>query len=78
MAARRKYNWEEWFERDLTVLLRGSDYHCSQSTMVQTVRNNASQRGVRVRVTDTDDSVVIRVVGRTHALPHTDSATVPV
>ena len=69
----RKYRWEEWFGRPLTVLVNGLDYHCSQSTMSQMVRNNASQRGLRVRVTDTGDTIIIEVVGE---VQHTDKAAV--
>lgn len=61
---RRKYPWEEWFEQERVVLLRGVHYACSQSTMVQMVRNNASARGVQVRVTDIDARIVIDVLGR--------------
>lgn len=59
---RRKYRWEDWFDRPRTVLVRGTDYHCSQSTMVAMIRNNASMRQARVRLTDTGDSIVIEVV----------------
>ena len=61
MAAHRKYPWEEWFGRPSTILVRGTDYHCSQSTMAQTVRNNASQRGLRVQVTDKGTEILIEV-----------------
>lgn len=63
MAAKRKYCWEEWFGVPRTVLVRGIDYLCSQSTMCGMIRNNASQRGMRVRVVDRDDTIVIEVVG---------------
>lgn len=63
MGARRKYKWDIWFGQPRTVLTRGVDYQCSQATMAQTVRNNASQRGLRVSVTDTGDSIVIEIVG---------------
>ena len=62
MAAKRKYMWEEWFDRTDTILVRGVHYDCSQSTMAQTIRNNASQRGLRVRLTDTGTEIWIQVV----------------
>lgn len=68
-----KYDWEEWFGRPSTRLVRGADYHCSQSAMVYQVRNNASMRGVRVRVVDNGDSIDIEVVGE---ILHPDQATV--
>ena len=70
---RRIYKWEQWLTAPRTILVRGVDYHCSQSTMAGMVRNNASMRGVRVRVVDNRDSIVIEVP---HAVPHTDRATV--
>lgn len=59
----RKYPWEEWFRRERAVLLRGVHYRCSQSTMVQAVRNNASRRGLRVKIDDTDTEITVEVVG---------------
>lgn len=70
---KRIYQWEQWFERPRTVLVRGVDYHCSQTTMSGMVRNNASRRGVRTRITDDGKSITIEVTG---AVPHTDKAAV--
>ena len=63
MAAHRKYRWEEWFTQGTVVLVHGVDYHCSQSAMVQTARNNASRRGLRVSIIDNGDTIVIEVTG---------------
>lgn len=76
---RRKYPWEEWFALGTFTLVGGVHYHCSQSTMAQTVRNNASSRGLRVRLDDTGTSIVVRVIARrngTHEVLHTDKAPV--
>ena len=73
MAAKRKYGWEEWFDQPRTVLVSGTDYHCSQSTMAGMVRNNASQRGVRVRLTDTGKSIIIEVVNE---VPRTNQVAI--
>lgn len=54
MAA-RKYPWERWFDGGRTEIRRGADYHLSQSMMYATIKNNASLRALRVRVTETDD-----------------------
>ena len=78
MAAKRLYKWEEWFGRRRIVLVRGVNYDCSQSTMVQMIRNNATRLGIRVRVLDTRDAIVVEVVSRKgwHSeIPHTDQAT---
>ena len=73
MGAKRKYMWEDWFDKPHTLLVRGVDYHCSQSAMAGMVRNNASQRGVRVRIIDTGWSITIEVTGE---VPHTDKVAV--
>lgn len=75
MAAKRKYWWEEWFSKPRTVLIREIDYHCSQSAMTQMVRNNASQRGIRSRVIDTGNSVIIEVLDEIH---NTDKSAIVV
>lgn len=61
----KKYNWELWFVRDRTILLRGVDYTCSQSSMCQSIRNAATKHGVRVGLTDTGDAIMIEVKGET-------------
>lgn len=58
--ARRKYNWDEWFSRDETIIVHGTHYQCSQSTMVQTIRNEASRRGIRINIVDTGTEIFIR------------------
>lgn len=75
---RRKYPWEEWLGRVRTVLLRGVHYRCSQSTMCQTIRNNASRRGLRVRLVDTGTEILVEVVGAGEhgEIPHTNKAAV--
>ena len=57
------YTWGRWLKEPGVTLIRGVDYTCSQSGMVQTIRNNASLRGVRVRITDNTDSITIEVIG---------------
>lgn len=73
MAAKRKYGWERWFGRSRTELVRGVDYHCAQAIMWQMVRNNARRYGVRVRVTDTHDGILIEVLDE---VPHSNPAPV--
>lgn len=66
----RKYQWEAWLGGPKTHIVRGVHYHCSQSSIVGAIRNAASQRKLRVRITDLGDSVVIKVV---HENTHTDT-----
>ena len=75
----RKYFWDRWFGGAPTTIVRGVDYHCSQSTMVATVRNSASMRHLRVKLVDNGDSIVIQVVGRTRdadEVPDTDKVAI--
>lgn len=62
MAAHRKYDWEELFKQEQSLLERGEDYHCSQSNIIQQIRNEASKRRLRVKIVDMDNKVVIRVL----------------
>lgn len=75
MPAKRKYRWEEWFGQPETVIVRGVDYYCSQAIMWQQVRTNAYLRGVRVKVTDLNDRLVINVID--NEVPYTDKVTIP-
>ena len=61
MTWKRKYRWEEWFGQPRTVIVRGVDYHCSTAVMWQQVRNNAYARGIKCRVRDEGDQLVIEV-----------------
>ncbi len=74
MAPKRKYRWEEWFAKPRTVLVQGIDYNCSQSTMSQMVRNEASMRHLRVRVEDNRQSIVIEVKCE---ISHPNPPTIP-
>lgn len=76
-----KYQWDKWFGMKHFELVRGVDYFCSQSTMSQTIRNNASHRGVGVRMKDTGSRIIVDVVNRvaedgTDEVQHTDTAAV--
>ena len=74
---RRKYPWEQWFGHPRITLMRGVHYHCSQSTMAQTVRNNASNRGLHVRLTDIGVGITVEITeGRGGASTHTDQTPV--
>ena len=74
MPAHRLYDWDLWFGRPCTVIRRGVDYRCSQSSMCQIIRNNAWRRRVRVRLTDTRDAITIEVV---NAVPRANKAAIP-
>ncbi len=75
---KKLYQWGQWFGRPRTVLVRGIHYHCSQSTMVQMIRNTASAREVKVRLTDSGSHITIEVLSdRTEEGAHEDEAEVP-
>ncbi len=59
MAAHRKYPWEVWFSQPRTVLVRGRDYDIDNLMMWQTIKNNASKYGVRVKVIDNDGGLIL-------------------
>lgn len=57
---RQIYDWDRWFSLASVCLRRCREYNCSQSAMVQQIRNVASARGIRVEVEDCGDCVWIR------------------
>lgn len=75
MARRGKYDWDEWLSAPRTVLYRGVHYSLSQAMMYQTIKNNAHQRGVRVKVHDGGTYTVIEVI---HASSSNREAAAPV
>lgn len=58
---RQIYDWDRWFSLSSITLRRGRDYNCSQSAMVQQIRNVASARGVRVEILDRADHIHLQV-----------------
>lgn len=76
---KRIYPWEQWFARPRCLITYGIDYQCAQSSMTQMIRNNASKRGLRVRLTDCGTEIMIEVVAprsNADAVPRTDRAAV--
>lgn len=63
MAAKRKYAWEDWFSRAPTTIRRGDHYAVSQLAMYRMILKNASNRGIRIRVKDTEIGFTIEVTG---------------
>ena len=77
MAAKRKYRWEDWFGRRVAVLVRGVDYHCPQSTIVQAIRNAAVKYRKHIRLRDTGDTIIVEVIEEgASAGIHTDPTAV--
>lgn len=75
MAARRKYDWNRLFEQEYSLLEFGEDYHCSQSNIIQQIRNEASKRKLSLRLSDLGNQVVVKVLGAKCAVQHTDTLT---
>ncbi len=48
-----KYPWEEWFDAGAFKVPRAS-YKCSRYSMMQQIRNNASERGLGVTIVADD------------------------
>lgn len=63
VAAKKKYNWDELFKRESSLLERWVDYSCSQSNMIQQIRNEASKRGLRIRISDLGTQIILKIVG---------------
>lgn len=76
MAAKRKYNWNELFKQDNILLEYGEDYHCSQSNMIQQIRNQASKRKLRIRINDLGNQIIIKVLRGDNEVYHTDMSAV--
>lgn len=74
----RKYPWEEWFKEKITVIVRGEDYDCSQSSMVQSIRNRATLAGLKVKVVDTDTEIIIVVMERREDGKVSGATTAPI
>ncbi len=47
---KKAYPWDQWFRRGLFTLLPGRDYSCPQDSMRQQLGNEASKRGLKIRV----------------------------
>ena len=80
MAAKKKYDWDKLFSREvneLSVLEGGVDYECSQANMIQMLRNEACKRKVRVRLSDLGDQIIVRILGAKREVRHTDKVAVP-
>lgn len=73
MRTKIRYNWDEWFGNKIALLRRGIEYNCSQSAMASMVRNNASMRRIKVRLTDMDTSILVEVLDE---VSHTNPATI--
>lgn len=54
-----KYHWDRWLAQPRTVLTRGVDYACSQSSICQQARNAAAAAGIAVKIEDHGDRIVI-------------------
>lgn len=56
------YPWDDWFARgDRLVFVGGTDYLCGVRTFCQQVYNAAAARGIKVRVQDLGDRVMVFV-----------------
>lgn len=67
MARPIVYDWDELFKRGRFTLVRGKDYHCSTSSIIQIARNQASKRGLPLSIEDGGNRVAIEVKEKEHA-----------
>ena len=59
-----KYPWDEWLRMRAFRLVKGSDYDCATSSMVQQIRNAASRSGLRARIEEDSRGVFVRLEKR--------------
>jgi hypothetical protein len=56
----KRYNWPALFSQgERFTLVRGQDYHCSQSSIVQQLRNAASRAKITLHIEDLGDKVLV-------------------
>jgi hypothetical protein len=55
------YDWKTWFSQPEFRVMAGRDYLCSQTSMAQQIRGEASDRGLFVRISDINIGLVVRV-----------------
>lgn len=65
---RGKYLWHDWFALRHFTLRWAEDYNCSQSAIVQQIRNEASKRGLHIKVTEEIDGIEVEVLFKTQPL----------
>lgn len=56
-----RYPWDAWFSQPAFLLTKGVDFRGRTDTMIQQVRQQAHNRGKRLRVWSSEDGGVIRV-----------------
>lgn len=55
------YPWEKWFARGTFTLVAGKDFFCTLPGMTVNVRAAAAGRGLRVRIDQKPDRLVVTV-----------------
>lgn len=53
------YKWDFWLAQACITLVRGVDYHVSQSSMTQQIRNAAHVRDIGINMEDRGDRITI-------------------
>ena len=64
---RKIYDWDGWFGSGAFALVRGEDFACSMSAMVQQIRSAASIRGIHVSIAEGEQTIQVKVV---EEVPH--------
>ena len=52
------YPWDKWLSKGRFTLVRGKDFICANSSMVQQIRNRASRINKKLTVEDHGDRLV--------------------
>ena len=61
----QKYPWHRWMSKGRLVLRRGIDYHCTQGSICQQVRNAAARWGLRANLIEQEDRLIVILSPRT-------------
>lgn len=61
MSRAAKYPWGEWFASDGFTVTRGVDFDGRTDTFIQMIRQRAIGRGIKLRISVSDDGQTVRV-----------------
>lgn len=59
-----KYKWSTWFKKDVFVLEKGIDFDIGMGSMHQQIRNNATQRKLKVSIHECSKGFIVQVTKR--------------
>lgn len=58
----RKYDWDMLLDGQCRELTKGLDFICSTTSFIASAYNSASRRGIKVRISVSDDTVYMQAI----------------